>query len=203
MCKVYPEDVAMEIGLPDFPGLIEQFIYNQQHPDNASDDSSLNFPTFYSKIMIYPSAVATFHAPSDISGVGGMRRKHIHAVKSWRKGAGCYDTIFINTNSSMEGMGGLDVAHTQLFFHFLMRASNTHAPLSSGSDELMGMWKVEPDQDQTLAVIHLDTIVQAAHLPVFGPGCVSRSLSFTNTLDTFHRFYVNKYVDHHVFEIAH
>jgi len=209
--KVYPEDVAMEIGLPDFPGLIEQFIYNQQHPDNASDDSSLDFPTFYGKITIYPSAVATFHAPSDISGVGGMRRERIRAVKSWRKGPGRYDTIFINTNSSMEGMEGLDVARARLFFSFSHEGVEYpcavvqwFSRVGDSPDELTGMWKVEPDQDQTLAVIHLDTIVRAAHLlPVFGPGRVSRSLSFTNMLDTFHRFYINKYVDHHAFEIAH
>ena len=42
-----------------------------------------------------------------------MRREHIHAVKSWRNGPGRYDTIFINTDPSVEGPGmqGLDIAH--------------------------------------------------------------------------------------------
>ncbi|KAF8228269.1 hypothetical protein L208DRAFT_1292550, partial [Tricholoma matsutake] len=66
---------------------------------------------FYGKITIYTSAIATFYAPSDISGVGGMRCECIHAVKSWRKGPSSYDTIFVNTDSSLEGMRGLDVAH--------------------------------------------------------------------------------------------
>ena len=64
---------------------------------------------FYGKISIYPSALATFHAPSDISGVGGMRRERIRAMKSWRKGPGCYDTVFVNMNS-LKGMLGLNVA---------------------------------------------------------------------------------------------
>ncbi|KAF8233892.1 hypothetical protein L208DRAFT_1006870, partial [Tricholoma matsutake] len=55
------------------------------------------------------SAIATFHAPSDISGIGGMHHEHIHTVKSWQKGPGRYDTIFVNTNPSMDGMQGLEV----------------------------------------------------------------------------------------------
>ncbi|KAH9014264.1 hypothetical protein EDB85DRAFT_1876526, partial [Lactarius pseudohatsudake] len=59
---------------------------------------------FYGKIIVYPSAVATFYAPSDISGIGGMHCERIYAVKSWRKGPGRYDTIFFNADPSMEGM---------------------------------------------------------------------------------------------------
>jgi hypothetical protein len=66
------------------------------------------------------------------------------------------------------------------------------------------MWIVQPDNDESpLSIIHLDTVVRAAHLlPVFGKERVSRSLSFTDTLDTFTSFYVNKFADHHAFEIA-
>ena len=31
---------------------------------------------------------------------------------------------------------------------------------------------------------------------------VYREVNFTNTLDVYRSFYVNKYVDHHAFEIA-
>jgi hypothetical protein len=45
--------------------------------------------------------------------------------------------------------------------------------------------------------------VRAAHLlPVFDNSPVERSLHYTKTIDTFCAFYVNKYVDHHAFEIA-
>jgi len=40
-------------------------------------------------------------APSDISGIGGMHRECIRAVKSWRNRPGRYDTIFVNTASSV------------------------------------------------------------------------------------------------------
>ena len=72
MCKVYPEDIAAEIEQPNFSDLIQQFIYNQQHSDYASDLSVSALPTFYGKITVYPSAIAMFHASNDISGIGGM-----------------------------------------------------------------------------------------------------------------------------------
>jgi hypothetical protein len=128
---IYPEDIAAKIQQPDFPNLIPQFIYNQQHPDCTSNMSSADLPTFYGKITIHPSAIATFHVPSDISGIGGMHHECIRAVKSWWKGPGHYDTIFVNTNPSIDGMQGLEVACMHLFFHSLMRVLNTPVPLLS------------------------------------------------------------------------
>jgi hypothetical protein len=211
----YPEAIAVEIEQPDLPNLIQQFIYKEQHSDDVSDDSSVSaLPTFYGKINVYPSAVATFHAPSDISGIGGMRRERIRAVKSWRKGPGRYDTIFVNTDSSIEGMRGLDIARVRLFFSFshdgvdypcaLVRWFSRVGDLP---DDNTGMWVVEPesldDGEPFMSIVHLDAIVRASHLlPVFGQGHVLRTLKFPDTLDTFSRFYVNKFIDHHAFEIA-
>jgi len=165
---------------------------------------------FYGKISIYPSAIATFHAPSDISGIGGMRRERIRAVKSWRKGPGRYDTIFVNTD--LPGMGGLDIARVRLFFSFSHDGVYYSCALvrwftrvADSPDDCTGMWVVEPDdEERPFSIIHLDTVVRAAHLlPVFGSGTgqVPKTLSFTDTLDTFKTFYVNKFVDHHAFEI--
>ena len=76
-------------------------------------------------------------------------------------------------------------------------------------DDHTGMWVVEPDTlddgEPFMSIIHFDTIVRTSHLlPVFasGQGHVSRTLQFTDTLDTSTRFYVNKYIDYHAFEIA-
>jgi hypothetical protein len=92
-----------------------------------------------------------------------------------------------------------------------MRVSNTPVPLYIGSH----MWVIDgtilacgqsSQICQTMVnvfIIHLDTIVQTSHLlPVFGEERVSKTLSFTDTLDTFSGFYINKYADHHAFEIA-
>jgi hypothetical protein len=213
VCRVYPEDITAEIGQLNLPDLITQFIYSQQRSDRTSNTSSMDLPTFYGKITIYPSAVATFHAPSDISGIGGMRRERIRAVKSWRKGPGRYDTIFINTDPSFNGMQGLEVARVRLFFSFSHEGVEYPCALVhwfsrvGGLRENTGMWVVEPDisddGETIITIIHLDTIVRASHLlPVFSGERVSKTLLFTDTLDTFTRFYVNKYADHHAFEIA-
>ena len=209
--KVYSEDIATEIGQPNFPKLIQQFIYNQQHPDDKSDASNLDLPVFYGKITIYPSAVATFHAPSDISGIYGMCHECICSVKSWRRGPGRYDTIFVNTGSTMETMQGLDVACVQLFFSFsydgveyLCALVHWFSHVGDSSDDHVGIWVIQSDDDESPpSIIHLDTIVCAAHLlPVFGTEHVPKTLSFTDTLDRFTSFYVNKFADHHAFEIA-
>ena len=215
--SAYPEDIAVEIGQPDFPDLVRKFIYKEQHSDHASDNSSVSvseLPTFYNTITVFLSAIATFYVPSDISGIGGMRRERIRAMKSWRKGPGRYDTIFVNTDPSLEGMRGLEIARVRLFFSFSHDGVKYHCALihwfsrvDDLPDENTGMWTVEPDTlddgEPFMSIIDLDTIIRASHLlPVFGQERVSRTLQFTDTLDTFTRFYVNKYIDHHGFEIA-
>ena len=212
--KVYPDDIAAEIEQPNFANLIQQFIYDQEHSDSDSNATEA-LPTFYGKIAVYPSAIATFYAPSDISGIGGMRRECIRAVESWRGGPGRYDTIFINTDPSAAGMLGLDIARVRLFFSFshdgvqypcaLVR---WYSRVGNSPNSNTGMWTVKPDTldddgEILTSIIHLDTIVRAAHLlPVFGHEYVSRTLSFSDTLNEFTSFYVNKYADHHAFEIA-
>ena len=70
-----------------------------------------------------------------------------------------------------------------------------------------GMWVVKPDilDDGTprTAVIHLDSIVRLAHLlPIYGEEQAPRGVKYTDSLDSFSEFYINKFADHHVFEIA-
>ena len=54
------------------------------------------------------------------------------------------------------------------------------------------MWEVEPDLGddgmKLVSIIHLDTVVQAAHLLVFQQGFVLHTLSFMDTLDAFGTF---------------
>ena len=69
------------------------------------------------------------------------------------------------------------------------------------------MWVVKPDiLDDGLpwtAVTHLDTVVCLAHLlPIYGEEQAPRGVKYTGSLDTFSKFYINKYIDHHAFEIA-
>ena len=78
-------------------------------------------------------------------------------------------------------------------------------PVEDYFNENTGMWVVEPDivdsKPQT-AVIHLDTILCLAHLlPIYHDKLAPRDIEYTDFLDTFSKFYVSKFADHHAFEI--
>ncbi|KIM71886.1 hypothetical protein PILCRDRAFT_82378 [Piloderma croceum F 1598] len=141
-----------------------------------------------------------------------MRSERIRAVKSWRKGPRRYDTIFVNTDPSAHGMHGLDVARTRLFsfsyngIKYPCALVDWFSCVDDVPNSNTGMWVVEPDilDDGTkfTSIIHLDSVVRATHLPVFGQDFISRTHTLSDTLDEFSSFYVNKYADHHLFEIA-
>ncbi|KAG1877838.1 hypothetical protein DFJ58DRAFT_648158 [Suillus subalutaceus] len=51
--------------------------------------------------------------------------------------------------------------------------------------------------------LYIETVFRAAHLiPIYSSEYIPPSLKFYQSLDTFDSFYINKYVDHHAFEIA-
>ena len=52
------------------------------------------------------------------------------------------------------------------------------------------------------AVIHIDTMIRAAHLLGKPDGPLSAAVTYVSALDLFATFYINKYVDHHAYEIA-
>jgi hypothetical protein len=145
-----------------------------------------------------------------------MYNECIRAVKSWRNGAARHDCVLTETGPDTPGMAGLDIARVCLFFSCTFNGVKYPCALvdwfsrvGNSADPRTGMWVIEPDYTAEgaplTAVIHLDTIIQAAHLlPVFKnePQLVSRDICFSDTLDKFQTFYVNKYIDHHAFEIA-
>jgi hypothetical protein len=110
-------------------------------------------PEFSSSVVMYHSAVSTFFAPSDESGIGGMRQERIRAMPTWFNGCGRYDTILLEADPQLDGFAGLLVARVLMFLSF------THARMqypcaltihwySTEGDvpcELTGMWKVQPD----------------------------------------------------------
>ena len=178
--------------------------------DSDIDD----LPEFNGTLSVYNSTVATFYAPSDLSGISGMHHERIRTISSWRGEEPQYDCIFISTDPTKEGMRGMDVAHVHLFFSF--KYCNILYPCAliwwyshcgDEPDEDTGMWVVEPDFNHdgspTMAVVHLDTIICASHLiGVYGSSIFPRGIPLHCSLDVFHSYYVNKYVDHHAFEIA-
>ena len=207
--------IATRPHCSNFPLLIQHFLYAQLHehppPVDNVPRSTLPIINRSTKFAIYHSAIATFFAPSDLSGVGGMRHECIHALPSWRNGLPCYDTVLVSTDSQLESMLGLDVGRVHLFFSFTYEdvdypcaLINWYGRVSDSPDEDTGMWIVSPIPESS-AVIHIDTILRCAHLiPVFGQNRIDRSLNltFNNSLDAFRSYYVNKYADHHMHEIV-
>jgi hypothetical protein len=112
-------------------------------------------------------------------------------------------------------MRGLEVAQVFLFFSSISHRATLYpcalvqwfSVIGDKPEEETGLWMVESELDEdgfpNLVIIHIDTILRAAHLiPAYRTSTtVDRSLTMHDTLDEFKVFYVNKYVDHHAFEI--
>ncbi|TDL21906.1 hypothetical protein BD410DRAFT_284313 [Rickenella mellea] len=220
--KGYPSDLgtlAKRLNQPQLGSMIRNFLQDQlagrDEPSTSTNAFSMSIQLFCEKIRVHHTATAYFYAPSDPCGVGGMRREMIRATPSWRKGHARQDCVFIETNPHLSGMRGLDVARVLRFLSFKFRG--THYPcalvrwfcrVGDAPDEDTGMWIVEPgvniDGTAEVSVIHLDCIVRAAHLePVYGSHFVPNLLEHHHSLDVFKSFYVNKFADHHCFEIVH
>ena len=210
-------NLATKIEQPRLIELVRRFLYDQLYPDSnlPSSDVSLNAcPIFFGKVSVFLSAVATYYAPSDPCGIGGMHREHIRATPSWRRGPARYDCVFVNSRPELEGMRGLDVVRILLLFSFPFKGITYPCALvhwfsiiGEEPDEDTGMWMVRPaateDGQPEVSVIHLDCVFRAAHLlPIYGDIPAPDNVSLYNSLDAFAGFYVNKYADHHAFEIA-
>ncbi|KAH9919576.1 hypothetical protein B0H21DRAFT_702115 [Amylocystis lapponica] len=215
--RTLPE-LGEHLGQPALHELVSRFLYDQSNRDNpdapnAEDIPLADCPLFTGRISVFHSASATFYAPSDISGIAGMRRERIRATPSWRSGPARYDCVFV-ANNDADGFRGMHVAHVRLFFSFSFQNENMPCalvewflPVGDGPDDDTGMWIVEPDFDfngrRSAGVIHLDAIVRAAHLiGVYGESHLPPKFKHTDSLDAFAAFYVNKYADHHAHEIA-
>src|SRR6266852_3979315 len=109
--------LAAELNQPDFSQLIRRFLHDQLYAETESSGDHPTLPNFrLGRVSVYSSAVSTFYAPSDLSGVSGKRRERIRATLSWKKGPPRYDCIFVSTDPAVNGFLGLDVARIHLFF---------------------------------------------------------------------------------------
>ncbi|KAF5379158.1 hypothetical protein D9615_006028 [Tricholomella constricta] len=217
--KRYPgnmNDLAATINQPRLPELIRRFLFDQLNDDDTISSNTVplgDCPSIGSIIKVYHSAVATFYAPSDDSGIRGMRRERIRSTPSWRGKGPRRDCAFIVENDQQPGMKGLGVIRVQLFFSFDHQGVTYPCALvewfkkvGRGPDPDLGMWKVKTDLvggEREISVLHLDTFLRGAHLlPVFGEAYLPIDFHFSYTLDAFDLFYVNKFVDYHSHEIC-
>ncbi|KAH9997156.1 hypothetical protein BJV74DRAFT_877357 [Russula compacta] len=198
------EALANHIGEPRFVELLQRFLYEQVNPNMATlpEDVPLNeCPSFVGSISVFHSAIARFYAPSDLCGAGGMYCERIRSNPNWRREYAHYDTMFVETNSELDGMPGMAIGRAHLFFSFKFRGKQYSFPYNE-PDEDTGMWVVRPEFQgngcRTLSIIPLDCVARAAHLlPIYGSSFLPEDFHFADSLDVFLTYFVNPYIDHH------
>ena len=152
------------------------------------------------------SAMVVYHTPSDNCGICGIAWECIHAMPKWGKfKVFCYDTTFAVTDPNIPAMGVLDIARVKLIFSF-KHGDMTYPcalvhwllKINDEPDANTRIWWLEPDftteGNPLCVVIHLDTIIHAAHLIREPDGPLSVAITHIFALDMFHSFYINKYV---------
>ncbi|KAJ7328054.1 hypothetical protein DFH08DRAFT_916752 [Mycena albidolilacea] len=180
---------------------------------NYGDVSEQRSRHFRIPHLVYYSAVATFYAPSDPSGIRGMRRERIRSTPTWRKHGPRRDCVFVVENQGERGFRGMSVPRVRLLFSFTHDGIDYPCALvdwfkkvGRSPDSETGMWIVEPEMKgcvRLTTIVHIDTLLRGAHLiPVYGSGYISTGFRYTYSLDAFKSFHVNKYIDHHANEIA-
>ena len=111
-------------------------------------------------------------------------------------------------------MTGYTIARVLVFFSFTYAGDDfpvalvwwyTFSDDARHRDEATGMWLVEWEfrgEEPHLVVVHVGSIFRAVHLlPFFGKEWVPQGFSHNDTLDKYTEFYVNRFADHHSFEI--
>jgi len=192
------DEMGNTIGCPELPDLVSQFVFQQCNPQVV--DIPENCPQILEKAYSYKSAVATFHAPSDLCGIEGMQRQHIYASPSWRNGPPHYDCVFVEKNPSLVGFHGLFVAQVVLFVSFSYYNIFYPCALVEWFDVIgeepcqsTGMWMVEPEfnenNERVVSVIHLDSIMWPAHLiGIYGKDHLPHNFSYSDSLSAFAAF---------------
>jgi len=206
------KELARHINQPGLPSALARFRYFMKHPTSKTAPEDLSLHEFLGHIHVYHSAKATFYAPSDLCGSGGLCRETIYSTPYFRGGRRC-DTIFVERDAEKSGMEGMDVAQVQLFFSFSTERKTYSCALTNwylhdldaGPDEDTCMWEVELEQVDgcpPVEVISLDSIVHGAHLlPIYGQSVVPPRFKYFETLDHYQAFFVNHFVDHHAHEL--
>lgn len=206
--------IADNIPPPQLREMCRRFLWDQCYPDPdlAANDVPLDLlPEFDGNIAVHTSASATFYAPSELSGPGGMHREMIRSNTRWRGQYARFDTVLIiNSDDEDEPMYGLVVGHILNFLvfthnnvHYLCALVEWFMVHGSTPDPVTGMWVVKPEHCDhhglcPVGLVHIDCIVRACNLiPVFGKSHMPTDFHFSYTLDAFKAFYVNHYIDYH------
>ncbi|KAI0309694.1 hypothetical protein OF83DRAFT_1088887 [Amylostereum chailletii] len=209
-------DVGTSIGVPNLRELVYAFLQDQFTDDPNPNSVTANriHERFRDRVRVFHSAMVLFHAPSDPSGIGGMRREYIRSTPSWRSDGERRDCALVSVDPEGQGPGDQpEVARVKMLFSFKYSGQTFPCALiqwfsrtDAVPDADTGMWIFRPDTLRNgkpdLQVIHLDSIHRSAHLlPIFGHTMVNPDMHFSDSLNWFHLFYLNKWADHNSFDI--
>jgi hypothetical protein len=212
------QELGRHIKQENLEALVRRFLFYQENPTFIGTPPLSTCPSleYLQDLSVFHSAKAIFCAPSNDSGIEGLYRETIRSTPRWQTSgttAPRRDCVLLATGSDMAGVRGLDVARVHLFFSFVFMGEAFQCALVhefcktfTDPDPDNGLWILEPDYNpggsRIMSVVHLDSIVRGAHLlPVFKDDTpIPREINFTNTLDVFKGFYLNKYIDYHAFK---
>ena len=208
----------MQISQPDLPNHIHRFLFDQSHPDALfpTQDKEILLSTYFDeKISVFHSAVTTYYAPSDHSGIYGMLKQRIQLSPIWQHGSPHHDCIFIVKDPELDGMHGSHVVQVILFLSFtshcipypctLIQWFVTIGDVPCGDTR---MWIVRPEMEddgstQVKSIIHVNSILRGAHLiGIYGGVFLPNDFSYIDSLAAFQAYYVNKFINYHANEIA-
>ncbi|KAK7049380.1 hypothetical protein VNI00_005981 [Paramarasmius palmivorus] len=211
-------DIGDTIGEPlRFSDALFRYLFGKLEPTlpvPCADDLQHHFQYFNSLIYVYYSAVARYYSPSDPCGNGGMYAERIRSHPNWLGHYPRHDTVFVTVDEDKPGIEGMVVGRVKLFFSFKYKEIEYPCALMEWftrsmdtPDEETGLWVVEPEYDpdgrRTMDVIHLDSIARPVHLlPVFGSDTLPEDFHYSESLDAFRAFYINKFANHASYEFV-
>ncbi|KAJ7659644.1 hypothetical protein DFH06DRAFT_1269123 [Mycena polygramma] len=136
-----------------------------------------------------------------------MLRERIRAVRSWRGGSPQYDCVFVRYDPTLPGFRGLLAARMLLFMSFKYCRRVYPCALVTWYSAIGDEPCPDPDNDHrgrcAVVIIHVDSILCGAHLiGIYGRQFLPQHFKYSDSLDRFKAFYINKYADHHAQEIA-
>ncbi|PBK80946.1 hypothetical protein ARMGADRAFT_1146782 [Armillaria gallica] len=150
----YLEHLATHTHHPELPSLTRCFLYDQIRADTDPSSEAVNLdncPEIMSNVYVYHLAVASFYAPSDISGIRGMRRERIRSTPSWRHQPR-RDCAFVVEDDNQPGFHGMSVVQILLFFSFVhdnvtypCTLVHWFKPHRWHPDSKTGLWVVKPE----------------------------------------------------------
>lgn len=208
-------ELAAQVAIPRLREKLRRFVHSRLYPDDDPAlvllDDLADVPS-RTKIAAHLSAAATFYAPSELCGPGGMHCEIIRCNPSWYHRYPRYDTILVTVNHNAWGMARYRVARVRHFWSFALDRIAYPCALVEwfvtdidGPDRATGLWVVRPeieDNVRATGIIPLSSIARACHLmPVLGSTFLPSDFHFSDTLDAFKAYYVNAYIDYHSHEV--